>query len=217
MGNSNEGVMIDGAAGNTIGGTNVSERNLISGNNTDGIEIKGASANNNVILGNYIGARANGHDDQRNSGAGVNINGAPDNIVGGTDAGSRNLISGNLQGMVITGAGATGNQVLGNYIGPDEEGDDPLDLLLGVGNLGDGIVLSAGAHNNTIGGTTEQARNLISSNQSDGIEMTGSTTTTNLIQGNYIGTDVSGTFELNNGSEITSNGRCQRHRHDHPR
>ena len=52
----------------------------------------------------------------------MRIDSASDNTVGGTVAAARNLISGNNVGVLIVGAGAIGNTVLGNYIGTDATG-----------------------------------------------------------------------------------------------
>ncbi len=205
LGNTDEGVFIENAAGNTVGGTNVAERNLIGGNGSDGVEIKGATATGNVVLGNYIGTNLDGTDDLRNSGAGVNINGAANNRVGGPAAGARNLLSGNLQGVQLTGAGATGNIVEGNFVGTNANGDALLDPILG-GNLGDGIFITNAASSNLIGGTSAASRNVISGNNSDGIELFGTTTKTNTIQGNFIGTDVTGTIKIGNGSPSLNSG-----------
>ena len=48
-----KGVRIDNGAGNIIGGTIGSNRNIISGNSNDGIFIN--ASNSNEVLGNYIG------------------------------------------------------------------------------------------------------------------------------------------------------------------
>ena len=86
------------------------------------------------------------------------------------------------------------NVVQGNFIGTDITGTAKL------ANGGDGVVVGGlfGFVTNgvTIGGTTAAARNIISGNGSNGIE-TGDASTT-LIQGNFIGTDVSGTNNLGN-------------------
>ena len=58
-------------------------------------------------------------------------------------------------------------------------------------------MLIEGASDNTVGGTTAAARNVISANQW-GIRLDGSTATGNLVEGNYIGTDVTGTLPLGN-------------------
>ena len=205
LGNTLEGVLIENAPGNIVGGTAAEQRNVISGNNSDGVEIKAAGATGNAVMGNYIGTNTAGNDDQRNSGAGVNVNGTANNTVGGTAPGARNLISGNFIGIQITGAAATNNFVLGNFIGTNFDASNALDPIL-RGQLGDGVIINSGAKNNVIGGTTASARNIISGNGSDGIEISSSTTSGNVVQGNYIGTDVSGTSNVFNGSAAIAAG-----------
>jgi hypothetical protein len=55
--------------------------------------------------------------------SGVYIYNAPNNVIGGTTVGARNVISANLGGgIVIEGSGATGNLMQGNYIGTNAAG-----------------------------------------------------------------------------------------------
>ena len=84
--------------------------------------------------------------------------------------------------------------MIGNIIGTNGNGTSA------VPNNNAGVFIfnpGAGTLNNTIGGTTPAARNLISGNDPYGIVLgTGATGT--LVQGNYIGTDVSGQVPLAN-------------------
>ena len=60
LGNWQSGIFIQaGASFNVIGGPNPANRNVISGNNVNGVHID--SSNSNVVEGNYIGTDANGH------------------------------------------------------------------------------------------------------------------------------------------------------------
>src|SRR4051812_19755283 len=52
-GNSQNGVYINGGMGNAIGGTSAERRNIISGNGQAGVLIEGATAERNVVMGNY--------------------------------------------------------------------------------------------------------------------------------------------------------------------
>ncbi len=210
VGNSTRGVFINGGVANTIGGTAAGARNVISGN-TIGVEIFSTSVadQNNLIQGNYIGTSASGTAAVGNEGIGVFINGGVANTVGGTAAGARNLISGNgAHGVRINGItnpimnGAVRNFVQGNYIGTDAAGTSAL------GNTIDGVYVGAFAGNNTIGGATTAARNVISGNIRHGVQVEISTT---LLQGNYIGTDAAGTAPLGNlfdGVVINSAESC---------
>ncbi len=92
----NQGIHIEAAAqSNSIGGSSASERNIISGNTNYGIYITDSNTNGNLIKGNYIGTDVNGTAMLAN-GYGVHIIlGAQNNIIGGSTAGERNIISGN--------------------------------------------------------------------------------------------------------------------------
>src|SRR5262249_22253185 len=59
LGNANFGVIVT-SSGNTIGGTDPSARNLISGNEFHGLNLSGATSNNNIVQGNFIGTNAAG-------------------------------------------------------------------------------------------------------------------------------------------------------------
>jgi large repetitive protein len=112
--------------------------------------------------------------------------------VGGTASGAGNVISGNTEDGIVLGGDASSNLVQGNLIGTDAAGTSA------VPNVEDGAVLDAGASSNTIGGTVAGARNVVSGNKQDGIVLDGGGTTANLIQGNFIGTDGTGTLNLGN-------------------
>ncbi len=118
VGNATDGIVIkDGAQGNTIGGAGENRRNLISGNNNDGIWITGAGTDNNSVQNNWIGLDANG-DALGNAYHGVGIeNGAAGNLVGGVNAGEGNIICHNAwDGIAVAYGDAAGNALLGNRI-----------------------------------------------------------------------------------------------------
>jgi hypothetical protein len=184
--NISDGVFVSGS-NNTIGGTTDNDRNVISGNGNDGVEMT-SGASNNAVWGNYIGVGADGTTSLGNVLDGVSIaSGATSNKIGGTTIGALNIISGNSgDGIDITGPGTMANLIQGNYIGTDATGTAAL------GNLGTGVSIN-GASANTIGGTAPGSGNVISGNSADGIELTGSGSTANVIEGNLIGTNASGT------------------------
>ena len=196
----NVGVRIGGgssaADNNRVGGTAAADRNIISGNADDGIQIEGGTgtASNNVIQGNYIGLDATGTVVLGNSSQGISIrSGAANNTVGGTAIGAGNVISGNSNaGIQILNTGTTGNRIEGNFIGTDVAGTTPLGNPVGV---------FLQASNNRIGGTTGAERNIISGNTVDGIQIVGTSTTGNLVEGNYIGLDVTGTAAMGNTNQ----------------
>src|SRR5215217_2548530 len=109
LGNST-GVYIEGAL-NTVGGATAGERNVISGNDGEGVVIYGTGATGNKVTGNYIGTDKTGTRALGNADQGVFIGFAPNNTVGGTSAGERNVISANGDsGVLIVGAEARGNK-----------------------------------------------------------------------------------------------------------
>src|SRR5262249_40599858 len=115
------------------------------------------------------------------------------NVVGATAAGARNVISGNRFDGVLMGNHATGNLVQGNLIGTDLTG------TAAPPHANNGVELFASAHDNTIGGNTVAARNVISGNRNAGVEIRlQAGTTANSVKGNFIGTDVSGAAALAN-------------------
>ncbi|HEY3135085.1 MAG TPA: FG-GAP-like repeat-containing protein [Blastocatellia bacterium] len=160
----------------------------------DGIVL--AKFGENVIEGNFIGTDASGAVSLGNLFTGVGIfRFADNNLVGGTTASARNIISGNHHYGMLISDGATGNQLQGNFVGTDVTG------TVKIGNFQAGVVVAFGASNNTTGGTAIGARNLISGNFGPGMALFHSDTMGNKIQNNYIGADVTGAAPLVNGSD----------------
>lgn len=195
VGNGLDGIYVrNSAANHTIGGVSAGAGNLISGNDQDGIELDSVSGN--VLQGNRIGTNAGGTAALGNTEQGIRIENAANNTVGGTAAGAGNLVSGNgRDGVALKGLNATGNQVLGNFVGTDVTGNSAL------GNAAAGIYLYSNAGSNTVGGATAEARNLVSGNAGRGITIADAETTGNIVQGNYVGTDIGGSLDLGNGSD----------------
>ncbi len=214
------GVRISGGGTGNVIGTNgdglndAAERNVISGNRgpattgiAAGVDITGVGTAGNVVAGNYIGTDATGTVALGNSTQGVLIEaGASSNRVVG------NVISGNggqgeSGGVLIVHGNTDDNVLTGNFIGTNAAGTAPL------GNLGFGVRIRGGEptapvpgpnHGNRIGtnadGVGDAAeRNLISGNQGNGVEIFGDSTN-DLVAGNYIGTDVTGTAALGNAA-----------------
>jgi hypothetical protein len=175
------GVVIrNGAQNNTIGGSSPGDRNIIS-STLGGVGIGGSGTDGNAVIGNYIGTDAAGNAATPNS-TGVIIHaGASNNTIGGSSAGDRNVISGNLQeGVFISGSGTSGNVVKGNYIGTNASG------TAGLPNGAQGVAIGVGAQDNTIGGTAAGEGNLIAYNEDDGVWVYGTDATGNTIRGNSI-------------------------------
>lgn len=206
-----------GSDGNTIGGTTPADRNVIVAN-TMGVRIVASS--NNVVEGNYFGLQASGlaplgGNGQGNivitSGQAGELTGpATGNTIGGTTAGARNVISASGAGVIFGGDQAaltTGNVVEGNFIGTDANGAGNANFS----NNGPGVFFSNGAGSNpdgarfnTVGGTSAAARNIIAGNNDDIV--VDSAATDNAIIGNYIGTDVTGSFSMRGATGITVHG-----------
>ena len=186
---SNSGLM---SINNIIGGTQIADRNVISGNGTSiatsdsGILLQGSGVMSNTLQGNYIGLRSSGAATRPNNGDGIRIeSGAKNNSVSGT-SGAPHVISGNLRtGIRIIGAGTTGNAITGGiYIGTATNGG--LGAGSGFPNQLGGIAIDDGASNSTITGTPA-TRTLVSGNTSFGISIAGINSRNNKITGVYVG------------------------------
>lgn len=195
----------EGATNNRIG-TNANgvhddaEANVVGGNVWAGVSIHGVGTAQNEIAGNYIGT------DRVNSTALGNLqdgiilfSGAKQNVIGGRQPASRNVISGNgFNGVRISGVETSSNHVAGNFIGTDTTGQLPL------ANVRRGVIIDTGASANILGTNGDgvgdaSERNVISANGGSGITITGAGTSENAISGNYVGTNASGTASLGNG------------------
>ena len=215
LGNTLDGIQIIGAPNNIIGGTRlisnniyIGTGNIISGNGStsfgaDGIEITGNSATGNTMQANLIGLNPAGTAPLGNLGSGIRIQGAPNNIIGGTNIAAGNVIADNRNqgGIALIGSGSFGTVIQGNFLGTNYDG------TAAINNNATDIYVESG--NNIIGGTAFGTRNIIS-----GFAVRGGSAiflsfgaTGNVIQGNFIGTDATGTVALNaSGEGITVRG-----------
>jgi titin len=202
--------LFNGAHANRIGVSDrdaapADDRNLVSGNGNVGLLIQNSGTNANVVAGNYIGTDVTGTKALGNGGVGVFIEtGAQSNRVGTNgdgvnDAAERNVICANAyQGVALVGSGTNQNVVAGNYIGVDATG------AAALGNGNNGIWVLQGASGNRIGtnGTDAGAAgegNRIGGNAFSGVLITDAGSNNNLVAGNAIGTDPTGTKNLGNG------------------
>jgi parallel beta-helix repeat protein len=177
LGNTSGGVYVgDSAQYNTIGGTAAGDRNVISGN-WAGVWLSGADTAHNKVYGNYIGLSASGTAAVANTWVGVYVaSGADHNMIGGTAAGQRNVISGNgYHGVHIFGTDTDSNTLAGNYIGPDASGS------AGLGNGREGVEIYGDCDNNVIG-----PGNLIAFNTRNGVYVDGASASGNRITQNGI-------------------------------
>ena len=182
---------------NTLGDSTAEKRLLLTENGLDNqnsaaIRITGSEATHNLVIGNYIGLEENGLTAFGNR-HGITIEqGASDNRIGTGQTGDRNIISGNDGYGVIISATSHSNQISGNFIGPDSTGNN------GPGNQLGGILVKDNAHDNLIGAEDLTLGNLVSGNQGIGIELSGIGVTDNTVNGNLIGTNLSGRYQLGN-------------------
>ncbi len=241
------GIGLDGAFNNVIGGTSLDVGNLISGNAGNGIGIgrnpmemmagvpQFGPAVNDTVIGNYIGTDSSGTTAIGNGwqltydatglgkfGDGIAIEGAFNITIGGnSDAGLGNLISGNVGNGIGLGAdqGVAGFRlgwgvpsasdfVWGNRIGTTADGSGPLGngwTQDPQGGFGNGIAIENGASNIQIGGPLGTGLgNLISGNAADGVSIE-KNALFNRVQGNFIGTDAFGDYEIGNGAANPGN------------
>ena len=193
------GLVIENSS-NLIGGPNLGDRNVISGNSGYGLLIPDQSGNplnieptSNLIENNFIGIDAAGTKALGNAASGIYDSGSG-NTYGGTTAGLGNVISGNQEGGLKSGGNIT---IEGNFIGTDATGN----AALGNGGFGG---ITAGQD---VGGAPVTSMtitdNVISANHSGGIDVSvGSqpSLATYLIANNMIGTNAAGTAALGNGA-----------------
>lgn len=155
-----------------IGGHGVQVRGLaIHSAQTDDVFVEG---NANVIAGNHIGTNISGTAAVLGGFCNVVLHGQG-NRVGGNSAAERNVIAGRFNVCVEGGA----HHIIGNHIGTNAQGTAAL-------GGGDGVVLVSDG---------SQVRNNLVSGHTVGINVQGEE---NVLEGNRIGTDVSGTLAIPN-------------------
>jgi len=248
-----DGIALFNSVGTVIGGSRtrgsgpLGEGNLISGNSGNGISLNDTQVSNTTITGNLIGTDITGATTIANQGNGIIVIDSANNRIGGSSPDERNVVSGNSRiGIEVIGSGATGNRILGNYIGLDASGtkllsngwqaaglergasanlvqgnvistSGPIGIVVNdtqggsyntiVGNLvgtdaggtlatgspQTGIFVSGGF--NRIGGVNPSERNVVAQG---GISFGRRGMPGNLIVGNFVGTDISGSIAMSN-------------------
>jgi hypothetical protein len=176
LGNDSEGILI-GPALPLIGGTAPGARNIISGNGAAGIRVFDDVAFD--IINNYIGIDVSGTRALGNAGNGIEV---PFQALG-TIAG--NVISANGgHGVLVNPVGLIPVDVVDNRVGTNSAGTEAL------GNVRSGLWL--------IIGSSSVTGNVVSGNGEHGVVLR---ELDNTVQGNYIGTDITGTAALGNGGD----------------
>ncbi len=171
-------------------------RGLSIYNHDDNLRLQGSRATNNTIVGNFLGTGAGNSFKGKRNGLAENVglrlrNKANNNTIGGTSPADRNIVSGNAADGIYLEERADFNRFINNYIGLRQDG------LTHLGNRSDGFDVNIGCQNNIIGGPTNAERNVITGNESDGIEFSHTRNgerETRLIkvQNNYIGVSATG-------------------------
>ncbi|MDX2039560.1 MAG: right-handed parallel beta-helix repeat-containing protein, partial [Isosphaeraceae bacterium] len=167
------GIRVAGA-GNTIGGSAAADRNLISANTSEGIELT-ATAATPSITNNYIGTNAAGTAALAN-GVGIAVDATAGVTIGAAGAGNANVISANTTAQIALGTGS--HSIVNNTIGLDATGAA---APTGLAGPNDGIVITAGS--NVIGGAAGSA-NAIGANLGAGVSISGAGATGNSVIGN---------------------------------
>jgi parallel beta-helix repeat protein len=199
--NAVNGITVDRSDGNRIGvpgatiaaaGSGVAPpSNLISGNAAAGIEID--SATGNQVAGNFLGTTSSGEDALPNGVAGVFLNEAPANTIGGTSAADRNVIASRdsaagsggsiIVGVQVFGTDAGGNVIAGDFIGTDASGTRDFGNTVGI-------------YINNVPDTRIGPGNVISGNDDADIQVFGNESRDTVIQSNIIGLNAAGTANL---------------------
>ncbi len=195
--NASYGIYIYHKARNTrIGNATVGGRNIISGNSSHGIYVEddGGTVDSSWILGNYIGSDITGNVAVGNASAGIYFYGYSNgqiinSQIGNGTAAGRNIISGNGNcGIYFLNQDVQRNTINGNYIGVTFDGADTL------ANQSGGIYLLESEDNIIL-------NNVISGNNGTGIVIGAdynSNADDNIIRGNKIGTDATGSIAIGN-------------------
>lgn len=186
---SNAGILVnEDSHHNVIGGDRMvgsgpmGQGNLISGNG-QGVGIDG---DDNTVLGNFIGTDLTGRHPFGNQGDGIGISIGHGNLVGGTSPGERNVISANGWAGIHLVVHTYGNTIMNNYVGTDVHGQ------VDLGNYWTGVLLELGCPHNVI------QNNLVSGSNWGGVVLADVGTEYNVVTGNLIGVDASGTQALGN-------------------
>ena len=128
-----DGVQIGSSNSVLVGGDTAGSGNVLSGNFGYGVFADGSS--NLVIQGNLIGTNAAGTAALGNLSTGIYVANSTNFDIGGTTAGSRNVVADNNRGIILTGDGA-GHTINGNFIGTLADGSTA------AGNKNSGIEVS---------------------------------------------------------------------------
>lgn len=188
-----------------IGSTSINGRNYLGSLNGGGIKIGSSAENSNIqILNNYIGVAPDGITSRGITGNGIEVSRGKGIYIGVNDAGTEhagNLISGNTgEGIYLSAAAGAVDivRIEGNRIGVNAAENSKI-------SNNNGIKVAPNVSHLTIGGADNNSRNVISGNQTIGINLNNISNA--VIQGNYIGTNSLNAPNIGNGGNgITISG-----------
>ncbi len=190
-----EPILVDGTSQGRVLFNGSLRLSQIGSSTVRGLAMHGASSRltlqnfgDNIVEDNYFGTI----DGETSDSSGwVWMDDSPRNQIGGTTAEARNLFAPTggtaiqISSRNASDAGSIDNEVRGNYVGTDASGLNP------IGGIGIGIAITK-TENNTIGSLSPGGRNVVA----QGVRLVNAAD--NLVQGNYIGTDASGTAAIGN-------------------
>ncbi len=187
FGNEKAGIVVWGIE-TEIGGAKLSDRNIISGNDEEGILVYSSV---NFIENNFIGLTVTGDSALANTHDGIKLAKGNFNDI------TNNTISGNGGDGIEIDELSSASTIKGNLIGVDSTG------AIALGNLENGI-LAINANELTIGDDKEEERNIISNNGLFGVHLPVISTKPDtlgqvVIDNNYIGLDKTGEQAMGNG------------------
>lgn len=181
------GLRFENSSGAIIGGATAGQGNLLSGNGEEGLYLINSASPN--IKGNLIGTNVTGTGALANGRFGIHLQGCATPIIGGAATGEGNTTSGNAwDGIFVDGS--TSATIYGNLIGTNSAGS------AAVANGGGGLHI-VNCTSPLVGGTAAGQGNVMSGNTTDGLWF--ENTTNASVQGNFIGTNLTGTAAIGNG------------------
>jgi hypothetical protein len=184
------GVRTASSPDNRIGGTSMSDRNVVSGNTRVGVLV-GEGSPRNAVQGNYVGTDPTGQAGVPGVQAtGIQIEHGDQSAVGGTATGAGNVVALNGEGIFVNAVNVT---IEGNYVGTDATGTRPLGNIFGVT-----LIFASGTE---VGGNSTAARNVIADNQEAGVFLD-LQSSDNAVQGNFIGVGADGSALGNHGHGV---------------
>lgn len=204
--NGTDGIVVCGG-GNTIGGSNAGDGNVVSGNRGDGIFV---GSGDDSVQGNLVGTDAGGAATIPNHADGIgsrpmifqgvgfceqapNGSGGSNVTIGG-DGGAANVVAGN-RGGGIDMIGLAGSTIASNLVGTNATGTSPL------GNGSDGVSLGGACEDRVCVPSANDAitGNVVGANGGRGVVVSGRGGGTGIaITGNRIGAGPDGSATLGN-------------------